>query len=90
MGCCSLNVGNTLPVGPEQIQHNLHIVQRQSHLPLTDDADKLSFCVEMETCTGKTYVYIKTIYELKRPVRPDQIRGSCPLHCHPGGRQEVL
>jgi len=58
------NVGNTLPVGVEQIQLNVHAVQRQNRLSLTDNADKLSFCVEMETGTGKTYVYIKTIYEL--------------------------
>lgn len=58
------SVGNALPVSVEQIQHNLHSIQRQNGLPLTDDADKLSFCVEMETGTGKTYVYIKTIYEL--------------------------
>ena len=58
------SVGNALPVSIEQIQQNLHAIQRRNHLPLTDDADKLSFCVEMETGTGKTYVYIKTIYEL--------------------------
>lgn len=58
------SVGNALPVGTPQIQQNLHTVQRQNRLPLTDDADKLGFCVEMETGTGKTYVYIKTIYEL--------------------------
>lgn len=58
------SVGNTLPVSVARIQENLHAVQRQNGLPLTDDADKLGFCVEMETGTGKTYVYIKTIYEL--------------------------
>ena len=58
------SVGNILPVSVDQVQQNLHAIQRQNALPLTDDADKLSFCVEMETGTGKTYVYIKTIYEL--------------------------
>ena len=58
------SVGNTLPFSVEQIQQNLHAIQRRNALPLTNDANKLSFCVEMETGTSKTYVYIKTIYEL--------------------------
>jgi len=58
------SVGNTLPVGVEQIRGNLRAVQQANKLPLTDDAEAFSFCVEMETGTGKTYVYIKTIYEL--------------------------
>ncbi len=58
------SVANALPVSVELIQQNLHAIQRHNSLPLTDDADKLSFSIEMETGTGKTYVYIRTIYEL--------------------------
>lgn len=28
--------------------------------------DKLNFCIKMETGTGKTYVYTKTIFEVNR------------------------
>ncbi len=58
------SVGNTLPAPVELIQNNLHKVQRHNLLPLTHEAQSLSFCIDMETGTGKTYVYTKTIYEL--------------------------
>jgi type III restriction enzyme len=40
-------------------------VQKRHSLQLTDDPGR-QFCVEMETGTGKTYVYTKTIYELHK------------------------
>lgn len=64
-------IGNTLNIKMEDLINNLHEVQKRSNLPLTDDTtdngefDK-SFCIEMETGTGKTYVYTKTIFELNK------------------------
>lgn len=58
------SVGNALPVDVGTIQENLSQIQKINRLPQTDEADKLHFCVSMETATGKTYVYTKTIYEL--------------------------
>ncbi|WP_114202001.1 type III restriction-modification system endonuclease [Janibacter anophelis] len=65
--------GNSdLVLGPAQILENIHAVQRRtSGLPLSPDlvtspAAGLNLDVEMETGTGKTYVYIKTIMELHR------------------------
>ena len=49
---------------------NIHSVQRERHLHLSSVlVKKLGACqldIEMETGTGKTYVYIKTIFELNR------------------------
>ena len=64
-------IGNTLNIKTEDLCENLHEIQKRSNLPLTNDKadngefDK-SFCIEMETGTGKTYVYTKTIFELNR------------------------
>lgn len=64
-------IGNTLNIKTEDLTENLHEVQKRSNLPLTNDTtddgefDK-SFCIEMETGTGKTYVYTKTIFELNK------------------------
>lgn len=56
-------------VSARQIADNLHAVQEENNLPPTDDATEgrlRDFTIEMETGTGKTYVYIRTIYELNR------------------------
>ena len=61
-----LGFGNVLRIDDAAIQQNMHAVQRRNSLPLTDDATPRQFCVEMETGTGKTYVYTKTIFELHK------------------------
>ena len=61
--------GNELRVAPGQLLENLHSVQEDGCLPATDvltDGRLRDFTVEMETGTGKTYVYIRSIYELNR------------------------
>jgi type III restriction enzyme len=59
-------VGNNLLLADEDILRNLQIVQDRNGLEvateLTDQA--LDFDIEMETGTGKTYVYLRTIFEL--------------------------
>lgn len=59
-------VGNALLIDKETLLKNMHAVQKRSNLPLTNDVDEMRFCVEMETGTGKTYVYTKTIFELNK------------------------
>ncbi|MCD1269886.1 DEAD/DEAH box helicase family protein [Microbacterium sp. MEC084] len=65
--------GNSaLLLNPAQLLDNIQVVQRRiSGLPLSGEliaspAAGLNLDVEMETGTGKTYVYIKTIMELHR------------------------
>lgn len=50
---------------------NIHLVQRRQNLPLSDKlvtsaGCKINLDVEMETGTGKTYCYIKTIFEMNK------------------------
>ena len=60
-------VGNTLNLAEEQISKNLKQVQATFGLPETAmDTHGLNFSVEMETGTGKTYVYLRTIFEMNR------------------------
>ena len=59
-------VGNNLALSEEQIMANLQKVQRQNEIPVSYLLDGMHFSVEMETGTGKTYVYLRTIYELNK------------------------
>ena len=62
-----LGIGNSLLIPDEQLNINMHEVQKQHNLPLSDvREDMRSFCVEMETGTGKTYVYTKSVFELNK------------------------
>ena len=58
--------GNALYIDQETMTANMHAVQKRNNLPLTPTAEGCQFCIEMETGTGKTYVYTKTIFELNR------------------------
>mgnify|MGYP004548729311 CR=1 FL=1 len=53
-----------------QLLHNIHDLQRRNNIKLSPALVKDLGCpsldVEMETGTGKTYVYIKTIFELNK------------------------
>ena len=57
---------NALLIDDATLTENMHRVQKRNLLPLTDSAETHQFCIEMETGTGKTYVYTKTIFELNR------------------------
>lgn len=63
-----LGIGNNLVVSNETILKNLHNIQERNDIdPVAETEFKkngLNFSVEMETGTGKTYVYLRTIFEL--------------------------
>lgn len=66
-----LGYGNRLTIDMPQIQANMNAVQERNLLPLSDIGDddgnpEYRFNIEMETGTGKTFVYIKTIFELNK------------------------
>lgn len=64
---CSIDgIANRLMLSESQILENLQKVQSDNGLPVSDTLDGMHFSVEMETGTGKTYVYLRTIYELNR------------------------
>lgn len=60
-----------LILSEDTLQENIQLAQRQQNLPLSDSLVKtkvagLNLDIEMETGTGKTYCYIKTIFELNK------------------------
>ena len=59
-------VGNQLIISPEQILTNVQTVQKENDITPSTELDGMHFSVEMETGTGKTYVYLRTIYELNK------------------------
>jgi len=65
-GMNEMGFGNGLVIDDNALLENMHTVQKRNNLPITDDAKTHQFSIEMETGTGKTYVYTKTIFELNR------------------------
>ena len=61
-----LGIGNRLTLLDEEILENLNDIQRCNGLSPSDSLDSGDFTVEMETGTGKTYVYLRTILELNK------------------------
>ncbi len=61
-----LGTGNRLVLEDEEIEENLRKVQIQNGLQPSEKLDSGDFTVEMETGTGKTYVYLRTIFELNK------------------------
>lgn len=61
---------NVLTVNNSQIHAQLTQIQEEKGLSVTTDEEfeknGLNFTVEMETGTGKTYVYLRTIFELNK------------------------
>lgn len=62
----NLGIGNALYIDAQTLSDNMHTIQKRNNLPMTPNASDMQFCIEMETGTGKTYVYTKTIFELNR------------------------
>lgn len=62
----TLGVGNRLKLLDDEIHANLKEVQLRNGLRPSDSLASGDFTVEMETGTGKTYVYLRTIFELNR------------------------
>lgn len=62
----STGIGNKLDVISEDILKNVQEIQMRNNLPRSEKLDGMNFTVEMETGTGKTYVYLKSIYELNK------------------------
>ncbi|RKL88509.1 DEAD/DEAH box helicase family protein, partial [Moraxella catarrhalis] len=57
-------IANELSLSKDDIFNNLKNIQTQNQISLSDKLDNLYFSVEMETGTGKTFVYLNTIFEL--------------------------
>ena len=76
-------IGNNLLLDEQTILQNLQTVQDRNGLEVVGElaGGSLDFDIEMETGTGKTYVYLRTIFELARnysftKLEASQILGS--------------
>jgi len=61
-----LGIGNRLMLQDEELLENLKAVQLRNGLRLSESLTSGDFTVEMETGTGKTYVYLRSIFELNK------------------------
>jgi len=61
-----LGIGNRLQLLDDEILENLRAVQLRNGMRPSDSLASGDFTVEMETGTGKTYVYLRTIFELNK------------------------
>ncbi|WP_035240137.1 type III restriction-modification system endonuclease [Desulfobacter vibrioformis] len=65
----NLGIGNRLKLLDEDIHKNIRKIQLQNGLAPSDafsSKDGIHLTVEMETGTGKTYVYLRSIFEMNR------------------------
>lgn len=61
-----LGIGNRLELLDDEILANVQNIQLSNGLAQTQKLSSMDFSVEMETGTGKTYVYLKTIFEMNK------------------------
>lgn len=57
---------NKLAITGDDLRKNIRAIQKQNNLDYTDNQGFENYSIEMETGTGKTYTYIKTMYELNK------------------------
>lgn len=61
-----LGIGNRLSLLDNEVHDNLKDIQLRNGLRPSDTLASGDFTIEMETGTGKTYVYLRTIFELNK------------------------
>lgn len=61
-----LGMGNSLLLNDEVILKNIHKIQDENDIEQIPELQGYHFSVEMETGTGKTYVYLRTVFELSQ------------------------
>ncbi len=59
-----LGLGNNISLSDDQFLENVRRVQESNRIEKTPALQGREFSIEMETGTGKTYVYLRTIFEL--------------------------
>lgn len=61
-----LGLANRLVLPDEALLKNLRTVQERNDIEMAEALKGRDFSIEMETGTGKTYVYLRTIFELNK------------------------
>jgi type III restriction enzyme len=57
---------NELTLSNEEVIANVHKIQERSKIKNGGTVPDFDFSIEMETGTGKTYVYLRTVFELNK------------------------
>ena len=58
--------GNRLRLPEERMLENVRNIQIRNGLKPVETMESLDFTIEMETGTGKTYVYLRSVFEMKK------------------------
>jgi len=76
-----LGIGNRLRLLDEEILANVQAIQLRNGLAQSAAlSDGMNFSVEMEAGAGKTYVYLRTIFEMyRRKIRLHEIHHCCSV-----------
>ena len=61
-----LGMGNRLMLPDDEILKNVQAIQEANDIEKVAALQGREFSIEMETGTGKTYVYLRTIFELNK------------------------
>lgn len=65
-----LGIGNNIRISPDTVYRNLGGIQDRNDVDVISEKgfnqNGYNFSVEMETGTGKTYVYLRTVFELSQ------------------------
>lgn len=61
-----LGMGNRMLLPDDEILKNVHAIQEANSIEKVPALQGREFSIEMETGTGKTYVYLRTIFELNK------------------------
>ena len=65
-GFSELGIGNIITLDDKEILTNVQNVQEKNDIEKTTTLQGRNFSIEMETGTGKTYVYLRSIFELAK------------------------
>lgn len=61
-----LGLANGLTLSDEDLLKNVRMIQERNDIEMSQTLDGRDFSIEMETGTGKTYVYLRTMFELNK------------------------
>ncbi len=59
-------IRNVLTISEEDILENLRYIQKGNDLEKSEKLEGMNFSIEMETGTGKTYTYLRSVFELNK------------------------
>jgi type III restriction enzyme len=78
-------VGNNLLLDEDSILENVQAIQNENGIEPVAKLDGMNFSVEMETGTGKTYVYLRHGIRASKTIQLYQIHHHRSKHCDQRG-----